>query len=82
MVYNFPMNEKRYIAAIDSGSTGIRAFLFDKAGVLRGLSPYGQPVGALAADLGLLAAEPKHSDKTIQVATDQHLTQGNPRHVH
>ena len=57
-------------------------FLFDKAGVLRGLSPYGQPVGALAADLGLLAAEPKHSDKTIQVATDQHLTQGNPRHVH
>ncbi len=26
------MDEKRYIAAIDSGSTGIRAFLFDKAG--------------------------------------------------
>ena len=56
-------------------SAGI--YLFDKSGALRGLSPYGQPVSALAADLGQLAGEagPAPQPKTI-------ANYGNPHHVH
>ncbi|GBG01372.1 hypothetical protein AZSI13_06990 [Azospira sp. I13] len=64
-------------------------FLFDQAGVLRGLSPYGQPVSALAADLGRLASEPQSrysqhrstAGPTVTAAHDTHLSRGNPHHV-
>lgn len=57
-------------------------FLFDKNGVLRGFSPYGQAVAALAADLGLLSSEtPPPGSGNVQVAASRPDPQGNPHHV-
>ncbi|HJW04274.1 MAG TPA: hypothetical protein VJ548_13410, partial [Azospira sp.] len=61
-------------------------YLFDQGGVLRGISPYGQPVRALAADLAQLTqrsqlaglARPLHTPSPI-VAND---IQGSQHHVH
>lgn len=55
-------------------------YLFDQEGVLRGISPYGQPVSTLAADLAQLAGEKHHN--TIRVANDTHNKQGSQHHVH
>jgi len=60
-------------------------YLFDKGGVLRGLSPYGQAVSALTADLKQLAGEaPPATGKNLQVAhnkTEPRETRGNQHHV-
>ncbi|HJW27199.1 MAG TPA: SCO family protein [Rhodocyclaceae bacterium] len=58
-------------------------YLFDQGGVLRGISPYGQPVSALAADLTQLTrlagvARPPRTPSPI-VAND---IQGSQHHVH